>query len=117
MPQNKVQHFVPRVLLRPFSLNGEGAAINLYQGAQNKAVRDAPLKSQCARNYFYGRDLKLEKLLGGLEGAFAAMLAQIDSARGNDLLADLEILRQFTFLQHNRTEAAVMRRQKVMESA
>jgi hypothetical protein len=63
MPAQKNQHFVPRAALKPFTLSSEGAAINVFNIKRDRAVQDAPVKGQCARDYFYGKDLKLENKL------------------------------------------------------
>ena len=71
MPAHKNQHFVPRCALKPFSLGGTGDAINVFNIASKRAIRNAPVKGQCARAYLYGKDLKAEQLLMTLEGNYA----------------------------------------------
>ncbi|WP_107355944.1 DUF4238 domain-containing protein [Rhodopseudomonas palustris] len=70
MPDNKNQHYVPRCLLKPFTLNGDGRSINVFNMARERSIANAPVKSQCSRDYFYGRDdLRSEKVLADLERA------------------------------------------------
>ena len=65
MADHKNQHFVPRVLLRPFT-----KGINLNNIRADQLIPDAPLKGQCARHYWYGEDGQLEAILSKLEGIF-----------------------------------------------
>jgi hypothetical protein len=69
MPEKKNQHFVPRCALKPFSLDGAGAAINLFNISRAREIRNAPVKGQCARDYLYGSgENSLEDSLVELEG-------------------------------------------------
>src|SRR4051794_297838 len=103
MPSHKQQHFVPRCHLKPFSIDQDqaGAAINLFNLSRLKHVQNAPLKGQCARHYFYGEDLVLEKLLQEIETRYGSALSKI---QGNHQLADAEIsdIRTFAYLQYSR---------------
>ena len=54
MANLKNQHFVPRCLLKPFTQDGEGKAINVYNIRHDKLIQNAPVKGQCARDYLYG---------------------------------------------------------------
>lgn len=108
MASHKNQHFVPRCYLKPFSLNGEGLAINMYNIDRRKGIRNAALASQCSAAYFYGEDLTLEKLLQTPEGWYAQVLKEIRTP-GYRLTTDHKSsLRLFTLLQYRRTEAAAM---------
>jgi hypothetical protein len=107
MPDLKNQHFVPRCLLKPFSLRGEGRSISLYNIRQDKQVERAPVKGQCARNYLYGEDGKIEQSLSRIEGSFSQTRARI-MAGGYDQ-RDLRDLSFFMYLQYRRTEMAARR--------
>jgi hypothetical protein len=109
MASHKNQHFVPRCYLKAFSHQGEGRAINLFNIDRGQAIQNAPLKSQCSSNYFYGEDLELERLLQHSEGLYAGALGRIEDPQYclND--KDRAILRHFIYLQHCRTRAAVER--------
>lgn len=109
MPQNKRQHYVPRAYLRPFSVNQEGVAIHLYNLRADKAIPNAPLKSQCARDYFYGKDLKLEGLLQKVEGNYASIIRKLEADVTSMDEAELDNLRSFSVLQAARTEASMLR--------
>ncbi len=109
MATNKNQHFVPRSYLKPFTLDGEGAAINLYNVDRSRPVQNAPTKGQCSGDYFYGKDLVVERALQGIEGAYASALKEI-LADGYALTDEHRtLLRHFACLQHLRTEAASRR--------
>ena len=106
MPALKNQHFVPRCHLRPFTLDGEGLAINLFNFARRRAVPNAPVKNQCSADYFYGKDLHYEKNMQVIEGLYSAAISRI-SVPGYALTSgDREVFRAFWVLQHLRTEAA-----------
>ncbi|MBH1487481.1 DUF4238 domain-containing protein [Stenotrophomonas maltophilia] len=106
MPALKNQHYVPRCHLRPFTLNGEGLAINLFNFARGRAVPNAPAKNQCSADYFYGKDLHYEKSMQVIEGLYSAAVSRISSPGYTLTSDDSEILRSFWVLQHLRTDAA-----------
>ena len=109
MPSNKNQHFVPRCYLGAFSGDTAGAAINLFNIDRSCAIRNAPLKGQCSKSYFYGEDLHLEKALQTFEGAYAAMLREIVQPGYHLTAAHGQELKEFWCLQHLRTEASARR--------
>lgn len=109
MATKKNQHFVPRCYLKPFSLNGEGRAINVFNLDLNKAIPDAPLKNQCSRDYFYGKDLVVENALGFVEGAYGTIIKEILAPGYRLDVEHREFLQIFWSLQHLRTEALSMR--------
>mgnify|MGYP000925360733 FL=1 len=106
MPALKNQHFVPRCHLRPFTLNGEGVAINLFNLERRRVVPNAPVKNQCSADYFYGKDLHYEKKMQVIEGLYSAAISRISVPGYNLTNDDREVLRAFWVLQHLRTEAA-----------
>ena len=112
MARNKNQHFVPKVYLRGFSPDG-GSAINLYNISANRGVENAPTKGQCAKHYFYGKDLALETAFQSIEGRYARVLATLQ-VRGVLSSDDLQFLRDFAYLQYLRTEAAFDFRRRTM---
>lgn len=107
MADRKNQHFVPRVLLRPFTDGGEGKSVNLYNIRSNRLIATAPVKGQCARHYWYGEDGVLEGILSKLEGLFGKNRDRV-IAGGNDESERRE-LRRFTYFQHWRTKKAADR--------
>jgi hypothetical protein len=106
MADGKNQHFVPRCALKPFSVNAEGRAIHTYILTIERAVQNARLRNQCSRDYFYGKELTVEKALGELEGHYARILASL--MQDNELDSkDEEWLRLFALVQNRRTERAI----------
>lgn len=75
MANNKKHHFVPQFYLKNFSVNGK--SVSLFNRKTLRTVITAPIKTQCYRDYFYGKDLSLEKTLGILEGKIAHLLRSI----------------------------------------
>lgn len=108
LSDHKNQHFVPRCHLKPFTIGGDGKAINLYNIRRNVFVDGAPIKGQCAKNFFYGEDLVIEKELQLIEGSYARVIAGL-SARQRVTDSDLALLRAFAYLQHLRTDVAAKR--------
>ena len=109
MATNKNQHFVPKAHLKPFSLDQAGAAINVFNLDSGKAIPRAPVKSQCSRDYFYGRDEQLEKAIQFVEGSYALCVASLADGADRVLPGHEVVLRRFAYLQHVRTEAAARR--------
>jgi hypothetical protein len=107
MPEKKNQHFVPRCALKPFSLDGAGAAINLFNISRARPIPNAPVKGQCARDYLYGSaDKGIEDKLAELEGHYARIVTHLNG--GSNLSdVDKEWLLMFIFIQQRRTELAV----------
>jgi len=105
MAKYKNQHFVPQCYLRNFSADSDGKAICLLHIKSRKFVRGAPIKGQCARPYFYGGDLELERALQNIEGEYARALRNAIVRTREPHGPDLEMLRDFMILQSSRTEA------------
>lgn len=109
MASNKNQHFVPRCYLKAFTKQQEGTAINVFNLDRNRFIADAPVKSQCSRDYFYGKNEQLEKAIQGVEGAYASVLKSLQAPRTELTVLHKTVLRRFWLLQHIRTEAASRR--------
>lgn len=105
MPANKNQHFVPRCHLKPFTLDGQGLAINLYNIGRKQLIECAPVKNQCSRDYFYGKDSDLEKSIQSLESEYANVVRRLRENPGRTQPKDAEFLSSFWTFQHLRTEA------------
>jgi hypothetical protein len=114
MSSFKNQHYVPRCLLKPFTLNGEGKTINLYNVRGDRFIENAPVKNQCSRNFFYGSDLGPEKALSELEGEYARVIGIVRS--GLEISdTDADWLRVFAILQTRRTAQAIARLRQFMD--
>lgn len=109
MPEYKNQHYVPRAHFKPFSLDGEGKAVNIYLLHKERVVLGAPITGQCARSYFYGEDGRLEKLLGRMEGAYGALVRKLADESFRPDKQDRWLLRYFILLQSMRTAEQVAR--------
>ena len=79
MPAFKNQHFVPQCYLRPFGNNDQEKAksINLFNLKSHRLIENAPIKNQCSQDYFYGKDLHIEKLLHNFEGSYSELCKKI----------------------------------------
>jgi hypothetical protein len=102
---NKNQHFVPRCHLKPFTLDGQGLAINLYNLNRQQLIRNAPVKHQCSRDYFYGRHQELENAIQALEGDYANVIRRLVARSNHIEEQDAKFLSSFWIFQHVRTEA------------
>jgi hypothetical protein len=107
MPDNKQQHFVPRFYLAYFSHN-EGRSIGVFNLKRRLAVRNASVRDQACKPYYYGKDLRAERNLGTIEGQAANVLNQI---RATDRVptrysAEHHTLVYFLAVQLARTTAA-----------
>ncbi|WP_171985038.1 DUF4238 domain-containing protein [Janthinobacterium sp. LM6] len=79
MADNKRHHYVPKFYLRGFSQDKK--SINLLHVKSGKKILGVSLKSQCYRDYFYGKEDTHEKALGILEGVAAESLRRMVDAR------------------------------------
>lgn len=113
MASYKNQHYVPRCLFKPFTLDANGKAINLYNIRSEKFIKNAPAKNQCSRNFFYGADLVQEKSLSELEGHFSRVTKLIAERKELSSI-DLEWLTVFAIVQTRRTAQAISRLEQFM---
>ncbi len=81
MPEKKNQHYVPKMHLRNFSVNNNRKIIGLFNIASNKFIGDkAAIENQSSEDWFYGKDLILENVLGHFETLTSSILKKtIDS--------------------------------------
>ncbi len=104
MASNKNQHFVPQCYLKNFATDKSKAAICLYNLDRKKLIKNAPIKNQCSKNYFYGEDLVLEKALQPIEGQFSEMIRTIEKPGYILTEEDKVFFKEFWLLQYIRTE-------------
>ncbi len=76
MPDNKSHHYVPRFYLRNFSRSGK--SIDLFNIDSQRHIKNAPIKGQCCRDYFYGKSPENEKSLSAAEGEVANLFRLIN---------------------------------------
>jgi hypothetical protein len=115
MASKKSQHFVPKVHLKPFATDADGNAISLFNIKQSRVIHEAGIKHQCARNYFYGKDDKLETMFGQIEGQYAIGLRNAQNKQFSE--GDLEWMKMFMALQHSRTEVAAAQVKEFFEKS
>lgn len=113
MSSNKNQHYVPKAYLRSFASDGERCT-NLYAINQGKSVRDASIRDQCSRNYFYGNEPKFESFLQFFEGRYGDVLNRL--RQGQLERKDLFTLFRFFILQHLRTPQKLEQRLDVVDA-
>lgn len=106
MAFNKNQHFVPKVHLRPFTVDGEKMAINLINIDRLATIKNAPVKNQCSRDYFYGKDPKLESAINFVENHYGEVVRMLERGHPNVDGRVTIVLARFIYLQYLRTEAA-----------
>lgn len=73
----KNQHYVPKLYLRQFSLNGNNKQIGLFYLNKEIFKNSVPIKSQAKEDFFYGNDGYLENELSKLESAVNPCLMEI----------------------------------------
>lgn len=115
MATNKNQHFVPRCYLKAFSNNGEGLALNLYNIDRRRLIQNAPLKTQCSKDYFYGEDRKLENAMQFTEGTYGGIIKETLSPGYKFTERHKQFLKLFWLLQYLRTESASLRQVQIFE--
>jgi hypothetical protein len=115
MASRKSQHFVPKAHLKPFSTNGDRKSISLFNIKSEQLIDNAGIKHQCARNYFYGKDDTLEKMLGEIEGEYAMAVRNAETR--SFTAGDLSWMRLFMAVQYGRTEAAVQQMKEFAEKS
>ena len=109
MASNKNQHFVPRCYLRPFAADLDQKTVNLYNIDRPLLIYNAPIKSQCSRDYFYGSDARLEQAIQAVEHGYASELQSLLMHKNSINPRARVILPRFWLLQSTRTEAASQR--------
>lgn len=106
----KNQHYVPRFLLRNFALPGSGRrAVELLDLKKGIFHTPAPIKNQCKRDYFYGKDQALENLLCELETLASRVIREAIASRIIPKFAtpDWHAMVDFMAIQRGRTPAAI----------
>lgn len=115
MANNKNQHFVPRCYLRPFTQGAEGLAISLFNLERKKLISNAPVKNQCSRDYFYGKDQQLEDKIQLIESDYSQALRDLIKNTCTFSEENKAVFRTFWIFQHLRTETAAISTVKMAE--
>lgn len=109
MPKQKNQHYVPKCHLKPFSVDAQGRAINLFNIAKALTIPNAPVKGQCAKDYLHGTDLRLEDALGKIESHYGQIVHPLAS-QTSIAASNMSFLCSFAYLQYHRTAMALQRK-------
>ncbi len=116
MATKKNQHFVPKLLLKRWAAKGHQfvKAVVLEGG---KIITRAPIKSQCSRDYMYGKHLGIEDALGQIEGDAVSALDFFDASHLPPTATQRERISMLLFLliQRSRTESAFDEEQEFSE--
>jgi hypothetical protein len=104
MPNNKKQHYVPVFYLKKFS--GDGKSINIWNIPKRKRIISAKLRSQCCKDYFYGKELLIEHTLGNVEAKLANIFRLIDYYKCPPIngTEDRLLLLLYVLIQYSRTK-------------
>lgn len=105
MPDNKKQHYVPKFYFKQFS--EDGIRIHMFN-FNRETEQHIPLKEQCAEDYFYCTDTRLEKILSNLEGLAKAVIKKVIDNETISVLdeRDTMMIKSWILLQHGRTKDA-----------
>jgi hypothetical protein len=77
MSEKKNQHYIPKFYLRNFSYQSNEKQIGLFNIFNQIFCEKAKLKAQGSKNFFYGKDGKIEDSLCVMEGVFALRIREI----------------------------------------
>lgn len=103
MAENRKQHYVPQFYLRYWSNNGK--SISGYMIEQLRHVASMAIDGQCQEEYFYGKDLIIEKSFSKLEGIHDLICKRIHVAQTlpNRNTIDGQRFEHMIALQYSRT--------------
>lgn len=106
MAENKKQHYVPKFYLKLFSNSHSSSHIKIFVKSTNKIIPNGDLKNQTCENYFYGKDIKIEKEFSKIEDEVSRIVSEITESKTLPKLqnVDYKSLWIFTFLQNSRTK-------------
>lgn len=78
MAEYKKQHYVPRFLLKKFSVDDKGKKINIFNITDNGFIENkAGIKEQCYVDYLYGKDGSVEHAFSLCETRWEKILSEI----------------------------------------
>lgn len=102
------QHYVPQFYLRGFASEQSSRAINLYRIPNRTYIKNASIRHQASRRFFYGEDGDVENALGPLEGEASRAIRRLHQYRcaPAPYSFDHQILLTFILLQRKRTPQA-----------
>lgn len=89
MADKKNQHFIPQFYLRNFSLNGNKKEVGTYLINKSQFIDAVPIKNQCSKPYFYGKDGIVENFFSNFENDIAPLFSRI-KRNSDSIIIDLE---------------------------
>ena len=95
--------------LRAFTAGGDNKIINIFNIDRDGYIADAPVRSQCSGDYFYGQDQRLDDAIRHVEETYGAEARSLIAGCSTLSRKSAFVLRSFWVLQHLRTEAASVR--------
>ena len=103
MAEYKKQHYVPKLYLRNFTVDGR--FLSVYNILKRSLHSRVPYDTQCYKDYYYGKDKIWETRLSTLEAEWAIVFQKIlaEEALSNN---DINLVREFALYQLQRTVAA-----------
>jgi len=111
------QHYVPKLLLKRFSYEDK-INIGLMSASSGEVRSPIPYKPQCAKHYFYGKDLFIEKKLGKIEdetGKIIDLISSISDPHIDRSSRAHILLTIFAVYQYVRTDKALKLAEEVVE--
>ncbi|WP_175011020.1 DUF4238 domain-containing protein [Burkholderia lata] len=108
MADKKKQHYVPQFYLRNFSWGEKRLPIKLFNIHRGEYFTAGNLKGQCYEDYFYGKDLVIEKMFETLEGRVSPIIDRITGGGVPPVRysVDHDALLTFVLFQYGRTKHA-----------
>lgn len=97
MASKKNQHFIPQFFLRQFSL-GNKKEVGAYLTNKSKFIEAVPIKSQCSKPYFYGKDDSVENFFGKFESDIAPLFSKLIKLEGDVNLDFNELAKLVLFI-------------------
>ena len=77
MAEAKQQHYVPQFYLRNFAIGAKGKALGMFNIKSDRFIPCASLRDQASKDYFYGKDGRIEQVFPKLEGLVATTISEI----------------------------------------
>lgn len=107
MSNKKNQHYVPQFCLRKFASDSD-KVINLYNLDSKKLIRNAAIKHQACKDYFYGQDIAIEDTFSHFEKNASRIFNKIlqENNLPQKTMEDYSRLLVFISVQYNRTQYA-----------
>ena len=104
MPNNKDQHYVPKMLMKRFADSNHLFSFVVRTEDKTRTITNNPYDNQCQYDYYYGRDKEWEHELGTIERKCSPIFDKIE----NDYNyypseEEINVIKQFVMSQHART--------------